>query len=120
LFKRFEAIWTPTVLLLDPEGRERLRVEGYLSKPEFAAHLGLGLARVAFMNKRGEEASAKYDEVVKLYPLTHAAAEAFYWAGVSRYRMTKDHQALDALGRDFKTRYPESIWALKASVWSES
>jgi len=110
-------VWTPTVLILDPEGRERLRVEGYLPKPEFAAQIGLGFGRLALMNKRWEDAESRYSEVLALYPLTHAAPEAMYWAGVCRYRITKEHQVLAALGKDFKTRYPDSIWAVKAAVW---
>jgi thioredoxin-related protein len=30
-FHRFAAVWTPTVLLLDADGKERVRLEGYLS-----------------------------------------------------------------------------------------
>jgi len=50
-FHRFDALWTPSVIILDWKGNERFRMEGYLPKDEFRAQLELGLARVAFMNK---------------------------------------------------------------------
>ncbi|HXZ43553.1 MAG TPA: hypothetical protein VEH53_01900, partial [archaeon] len=31
-FHRFDAVWTPTVLVLDAGGKERWRIEGYLPK----------------------------------------------------------------------------------------
>jgi hypothetical protein len=48
-FHRFDALWTPSVVILDANGVERFRIEGYLPKDEFRAQLELGLARVAFM-----------------------------------------------------------------------
>jgi hypothetical protein len=41
-FHRFDAVWTPTVLVMDSDGTERLRVEGYLPKEEFRSHLEMG------------------------------------------------------------------------------
>src|SRR5689334_6816478 len=38
-FKRFDVNWTPTVLILDSQGKERHRIEGYLPKEEFEAQL---------------------------------------------------------------------------------
>jgi hypothetical protein len=32
--------------------------------------------------------------------------------------MTNDHMVLGELPQQFKERYPDSVWALKASVWS--
>jgi TolA-binding protein len=117
MFKRFEAAWTPTALFLDSDGKERRRVEGYLPKPEFAAEVGLSLGRIAFMRKQWEDAAKRYEAVLERYPLTNAAAEALYWAGVSRYRLTKDHHVLSAMGQEFTRKYQHSVWALKASVW---
>ena len=38
-FKRFGAQWTPTLVVLDPDGTERYRFEGYLPAREFLAQL---------------------------------------------------------------------------------
>jgi hypothetical protein len=117
-FHRFDAAWTPTVLVLDSDGTERLRIEGYLPKIEFRAHLEMGLARVAFMRKQWAEAERRYAEVVERYPDSKAAPEALYWRGVSHYKTTNDHTVLGELPSQFKEKYPDSVWALKTSVWS--
>jgi Tetratricopeptide repeat len=118
-FHRFDALWTPTVLILDSDGVERLRIEGYLPKDEFRAHLELGLARVAFMRKQWADAERRYAEVVERYPDSKAAPEAIYWRGVSHYKATNDHTVLGQIPEQLTERYADSIWALKASVWSD-
>ena len=45
-FKRFGALWTPTVLVMDPDGVERYRIEGYLPKDWFRARLEMATARI--------------------------------------------------------------------------
>ena len=110
-------MWTPTVLILDPKGEERVRLEGYLSRDEFRAQLESGLARVAFMNKNWAEAERRYAEVLERYPNSHAAPEALYWEGVSHYKATNDHTVLGQLPEQFKQKYPDSLWALKTEAW---
>ncbi|HEV3469696.1 MAG TPA: tetratricopeptide repeat protein [Pyrinomonadaceae bacterium] len=117
-FHRFDAVWTPTVLVLDSGGVERVRIEGYLPKDEFRAHLELGLARVAFMNKQWAEAEQRYARIVERYPDSKVAPEAVYWRGVSHYKATDDHTALGEVAEQFKQKYQDSVWAQKASVWS--
>ena len=118
-FHRFGAVWTPTVLVLDSHGMERLRIEGYLPRDEFRAQLEMGLARVAFMRKQWAEAERRYAQVVERYPDSKVAPEAVYWRGVSRYKQTNDHTVLGEVPGQLNEKYPDSVWALKASVWSE-
>jgi thioredoxin-related protein len=117
-FRRFGAVWTPTVLVMDSEGVERLRIEGYLPREEFRAHLEMGLARVAFMGKKWADAERRYAEVVERYPDSKVAAEAVYWKGVSRYKQTNDHTVLGEVPEQLEEKYADTVWALKASVWS--
>jgi hypothetical protein len=117
-FHRFDAVWTPTVLVMDSEGVERLRIEGYLPKEEFRAQLEMGLARVAFMHKRWADAERMFAEVLERYPETKVAPEAVYWKGVSHYKRTNDHTVLGQVADDFKQKYQDSVWAQKASVWA--
>ena len=117
-FHRFDAVWTPTVLVLDAEGEERARNEGYLSREEFRAWLEMGLARIAFMRKKWDEAEKRYAQVVERYPDTGSAPEAVYWRGVSHYKATNDHTVLGELPGQFKERYPDSLWALKTAAWA--
>ena len=118
-FHRFDAVWTPTVLILDSDGAERLRIEGYLPRDEFRAHLEMGLARVSFMNKQWTDAERRYAEVVERYPDAKVVPEAVYWRGVSRYKQTNDHTVLGEVPDQLKGKYGDSVWALKASVWSQ-
>ncbi|HEX6731545.1 MAG TPA: hypothetical protein VF074_16080 [Pyrinomonadaceae bacterium] len=116
-FHRFDALWTPTVLILDPKGIERFRLEGYLPPDEFHAQLELGLARVALMNKKWADAEQRYAQILERHTQTHAAAEALYWKGVCRYKATNDHKVLGELPSQFSANYADSIWALKTLAW---
>jgi len=117
-FHRFDVNWTPTLLVIDPKGPERYRFEGWMPKDEFLGQLMLGLARFHFMNKRWGDAEKLYEQIVKAYPKTEAAEEALYWQGVSRYKASGDHTALGATAQQYNERYPNTLWAKKASVWA--
>lgn len=117
-FERFGAQWTPTILLLDPDGKERHRIEGFLPADDFLAQLHLGLGHAAFGRQKFGEASKHFDEVVSSFPKTESAAEALYWAGVSRYKESNDGAHLKATADAFAKRYSDSAWAKKASVWA--
>ena len=118
-FHRFGALWTPSVVVLDSGGKEQFRIEGYLPKDEFRAHLEAALARVAFMQKQWAEAERRYAEVLERYPDSKVAPEALYWNGVSHYKATNDHTVLGELPGRFEERYPDSVWALKSAAWVE-
>jgi TolA-binding protein len=109
--------WTPTILILDPSGIERYRIEGYLPKPEFRAELEFGLARVAFKNKKWSAAEKVYSEIAKHYSGSFIAPEATYWAGVSQYQRTHDPKILGETARSLAENFSDSVWSKKASVW---
>jgi Tetratricopeptide repeat len=117
-FHRFDALWTPSVIILDWKGHERFRMEGYLPKDEFRAQLELGLARVAFMNKTWAEAERRYAAVLDRYPDSKAAPDALYWKGVSHYKATNDHTILGERPGIVQEKYPDSIWAQKSLGWT--
>lgn len=116
-FHRFDAEWTPTILIFDSKGAERYRIEGYLPKDEFQAQLDLGLARVAFHEKKWGDAEQLYNEVVEKYSTTSSLPEALYWRGVSHYRKTNDHAVLGDVAQELNQKAPQSIWAKKALPW---
>ena len=105
------------MLILDSNGVERHRIEGYLPNDEFRAQLEMGLARVAFMNKNWADAERRYGEILDRYPNSKTAPEALYWKGVSHYKATNDHTVLGELPEQFEQKYPESVWALKSAAW---
>lgn len=105
------------MLILDPNGKERYRIDGYLPKDEFRARLESGLARVAFMSKDFADAERRYTAVLDRYPNSKAAPEALYWKGVSHYKLTNDHTILGELPEMYRQKYPDSVWALKTAAW---
>ena len=115
---RFSAHWTPTTLIVDSTGAERHRVEGFLPADDFLGQLALGVAKAAFARQDYAAAERLYRDVVERFPNADAAAEAQYWAGVSRYRATNDAGALKATAQAFTQRFRDSTWAKKASVWT--
>jgi hypothetical protein len=117
-FERFGAQWTPTIIVADPEGRERYRFEGYLPPDDFMAQLQLGLGKVAFTKNDFAKAEEIYRDTVRRFPQSGGAPEALYWAGVSKYKATNDAAALKETAEAFRSRYGESQWATKASVWA--
>ena len=117
-FGRFGAQWMPTLIVMDPEGKERYRFEGYLPPDDFLAQLELGLAKAAFARDDFAESERLFREIAQQFPKSDAAPEALYWAGVSKYKASHDPAPLADAARQLKQRYPESSWAKKASVWA--
>ena len=117
LSQRYDAQWTPTILILDSEGQERHRIEGFLPADDFLSQVALGLAKSAFQRKDYADAERRYRQIVDQFASTDAAAEALYWAGVSSYKGSGDASALRATSAAFRERYQNTAWAKKASVW---
>ena len=115
--EKYEAQWTPTILVLDSEGQEQHRIEGFLPADEFLAQLMLGLGHSAFHHQDWGEAEQWFDEVVQEHGDSDAAPEAAYWAGAARYKGSGDGGALAETARTLKSRWADSSWAKKASVW---
>ncbi|MDQ3674308.1 MAG: tetratricopeptide repeat protein [Gemmatimonadota bacterium] len=116
--EKYSAQWTPTVLELDTEGVERHRIEGFLPADDFLAQLMLGRAKIDFQDKKWDEAVKLFRRIYEELPDTDAAPEALYWTGVSRYKDTNDATTLKETARAFTTRYSDSAWAKKASIWA--
>lgn len=116
-FQRFGAQWTPTILILDADGTQRHKIEGFLPADEFLAQLQLGVAHAAFSRNDFAEAERLFG-VAAASDDPEVAPEASYWSGVSRYKRTNDAGALAETNRTLSSKYPGSSWAKKASVWS--
>jgi hypothetical protein len=117
VFQRFGAEWTPTVIIADPDGTERHRFEGFLPKPDLLAQLRLGLAHAARARHDYAAAEKNYRELAAADVAEDIAAEAQYWAGVSRYKATDDPSALTETANVFREKFTNTPWAKKASVW---
>lgn len=117
-FKRFEAVWTPTVLVMDSAGVERYRIEGYLPNNWFRARLEMGIARARFMHKKFADAQKLYAEIAARYGDLALAAEAIYWRDVCAYKATNDHTVLGTAAGELAEKFPEDEWRLKSLPWA--
>jgi hypothetical protein len=117
-FQRFGAQWTPTIIIADSNGTDRHRFEGFLPVDDFLAQLELGLARIDFASGKFPEAEKRFRAIAERFSNSEVAPEALYWAGVSRYKGSNDAGALTDTAAAFKSRYKDSAWAKKASVWA--
>jgi TolA-binding protein len=117
LASRYNAQWTPTILIVDGEGKEQYRIEGFLPVDDFLSQLLLGAAHAAFRQQDYATAERRFREVLDRFSQSEAAPEALYWAGVAKYRSSNDPGALKATAEAFAQRYQGSTWAKKASVW---
>ncbi len=117
-FKRYGVEWTPTIIIADPSGSERYRFEGYLPVEEFLPLLEFGLGKAAFATSKWKEAEQWFRNVVEHYPQSDIAPAALYWAGAAKFKETGDASVLTETAAALQSRYPESIWTKKASVWA--
>jgi hypothetical protein len=116
-FHRFDAVWTPTVLLLDHDGKERVRLEGYLPNADFLAALDNALGRIAFRRKKYADAERWYGDVITHFGESHSAPAAMYWRAVAHYKATNDHTVLGRVAEELRSTYPSSVWTTKAIPW---
>lgn len=116
-FERFKAKWTPTILVMDAEGNEHHRLEGFMDVEDYLAQLELGLAKMHFDQLQYHEAEKLFRAIYKNYPKAGASPESVYWAGVSAYKASKKVESLVETGKLLKELYPESEWSRKSEVW---
>ena len=105
------------MLLLDSEGKERVRLEGYLPNEDFLAALDSGLDRIAFVHKKYADAERWYGDVVTHFGNSHSAPGAMYWKAVTQYKANHDHTVLGKVAEELRNRYRFSVWASKAIPW---
>ena len=111
--KSFRAIWTPTVMFLEPDGREHHRFLGYHPPQDFAAVVLLTSGQAAFGAGKIDEAQACFDEIVAKFVDTESAPEATYWRGVCAFKKTKSTQPIYDACRNIVQKYPNHFWAKK-------
>ena len=117
MWRRFRVRWTPTVMVLSPDGAEVRRTEGYLPADELRGQLLLGLGYVAANAKDWATAERWFAQAAEERE-TDAGPEGLYWVGVSRYSASHDADALPATSAAFAERYQDTSWAKRASIWA--
>jgi thioredoxin-related protein len=110
--------WTPSILVLDSDGKERYRFEGYLPAADFLAQLDFGRGRVAFARKQWDDATREFESAEARDPKTEFAAQASYWAAVAQYQKTHDPTSLKEWGKKARAEFPNTTWAKRAVAYS--
>ncbi len=114
LVRKYDVSSPPTVLVLDPKGREFYRSLGFLPPERFLCHMDMGRAMALFRTRRYEPAAGLFAGVADREPACGPAAEAIYYRGVSLDKLSRDHSNRKASARELARRFPDSDWAYRA------
>lgn len=118
LAKDFTVKWTPTLVLLDSEGKEAYRSEGYLPPDSLIPALSLGIGKIDMQHAKYDRAIQKFEQITSRFPDSEEAPEAIYFLGVSRFKSTGDLKAMKGAYEKLAGKYPTSSWTKKAQPYS--
>lgn len=118
--ERYRQVWTPDSRILDADGFEYYRWNGYLPPFEYLPQLLVAEAHARLRRKEVSAAADTYDAVVERFPTSSVAAEAAYFGAVASYRVSKDSADLVKGWERLRSRYPESDWRLKQTMVEEA
>ncbi len=118
--ERYRQVWTPDLRILDADGFEYYRWNGYLPPFEFLPQLLVAEAHARFRQKKVSVAADVYNDVIERFPTSRVAPEAAYYAAVANYRTSKDSADLMKGWEKLRNRYPASDWRLKQMMVEEA
>jgi hypothetical protein len=117
IFKQYRIAWTPTIALLDMEGREHYRFTGFFTPPEMSARILLDGAKSELFLERYDSAKGHLEALFADYQGTFAMPEAIYYSSVLGTLTAHDvkslRKGLDRLRKEF----PASEWVMKAKPY---
>lgn len=114
LSTQFNVQWTPTLITLDPEGKEHHRTVGFLPPEEFIPSVLLGVAKCAFDSGALGIALAHLERILADHPNSSCAPEAVYLRGVSRFKTAHEPRHLKEAYETLAAQYPGSEWERRA------
>jgi len=113
----FNLRWTPTLIVLDANGKEHYRMIGFIPPEEFVPYLLLGIAKTYFDLGEYNSAIGALDKIISSYPESLAAPESIYLRGVCGYKTTHDIKPLKTAYEKLTKEYPQSEWAKKVAPY---
>jgi hypothetical protein len=117
LMEKYNISWTPTILVLDADGKEHYRSVGFLQRDVFIATFELGKARYYLDLEQFAEARAMLEELIARCSVPEVVPEATFFHGVATYKHTHDPKALRAAYDTLMAKYPQSEWAKRAEPY---
>lgn len=120
IVERYRQVWTPDVRVLDADGFEYYRWNGFLPPFEFLPQLLVAEAHARLRQKNVKAAAEIYNDVIERFPTSCAAPEAAYFAAVANYRASEDSADLMKGWEKLRSRFPGSDWRLKQTMIEDS
>jgi len=115
VMERFNAHWTPTLIVQDANGKEHRRAQGYLDPRRFLAEMALARLQDAINEERFEAVPAlsrEAQERAKGDPAREP--EAIYWSSVAAYKASHEASKLLEGWNRLLDEFPQSEWAKRA------
>ncbi|MCX5806413.1 MAG: hypothetical protein NT010_10165 [Proteobacteria bacterium] len=110
----FTLRWTPTLIILDANGKEHSRTIGFIAPEEFIPTILLGIVKTNFDLRQYDKAAPNLERIVNDYAQSFAAPEAIYYRAVCGVKVAHDiaglKKAYELLAKD----YPQSEWVKRA------
>lgn len=117
LVEQFKVKWTPAIFVLDAEGNEVHQMVGFLPAEEFIPTFMVAKGKWYFNAEQHPEAQGMFEEAIRQYPDSGAAAEAVFFMGVSRYKASHDPKPLREAYETLMAKFPRSEWAKRAAPY---
>lgn len=114
LMEKYTVSWTPTLLVLDTDLKEHYRAIGFFTADDLISTLETARGRWALDTEQLPEARTIFEEVISCYPDANAAAEAIFFLGVTKYKMTHDPKPLRETYEQLQAKFPGNIWTKQA------
>ena len=111
---KFKIKWTPTLIMLDKDGNEHYRSVGFLRPEALLASLMLGIGRTHLDQGEYQQAISEFDKVLAKSLKSDFTAQAIYYRGVARFKLTNDLKPLKEAYDKLSEEYPNSEWTEKA------
>ncbi len=110
----YDVTWTPSMLIIDAEGKEYHRVVGFLSPEEIVPAILLGMGKAYFSLNKFDKALQCLEKITREHGASDAAPEALYLFGVCSYKNTNDPMPLRQAYDSLAAKYPENMWTRRA------
>ena len=113
----FNITWTPSLLILDADGKEHQRTLGFFAPEDLIPSLLKGIGKMHLNRNELLEALDRFEELQLHHAGSAAVPETIYLAGVARYKNTGDARELKTAYELLRDRYGENPWTKRASPY---
>lgn len=118
LSSEYGVTWSPSLLVLDPEGRAHRREIGFLPAEELVPFLLLGCAGVYFDGDKYDYAVPLLEQLLAQHSSSAYAPEARFLLGAAAWKAGNDPSHLRRTYEDLQRAWPDSLWTKKAKPYS--